>query len=46
MNRVLLKGGFVVSADVEVGNVPECDVLIDGSLVSRLERLGTDLAAG
>ena len=32
--KVLIKGGNVVSMDPEVGDLPRCDVLIEGRRIS------------
>jgi 5-methylthioadenosine/S-adenosylhomocysteine deaminase len=40
--RILIKGGHVLSLDPQVGDIPGGDVLIEGSVISRI---GTDIEA-
>jgi len=41
-DRILLKGGHVVSVDPKLGDIPQGDVLIEGSTIAQV---GTELSA-
>jgi 5-methylthioadenosine/S-adenosylhomocysteine deaminase len=41
-DRILLKGGYVITVDSELGDIPGGDVLIEGDSIARV---GTDLSA-
>lgn len=37
-NRMLLRGGYVISMDQKIGDVPDADVLIEGDRIVAVER--------
>ena len=41
-DRILIKGGIVLTQDPELGEMPEADVLIEGD---RIAAVGKDLSA-
>jgi len=38
MQKLLIKNGFVASVDAEIGNVADCDILIDGDKIVEVRR--------
>jgi 5-methylthioadenosine/S-adenosylhomocysteine deaminase len=37
-NRMLLRGGYVITMDPAIGDVPDCDVLVEGDRIAAVQR--------